>query len=145
VCAWVSRIPTALTRELRELAAAHNYVTVTARNLGPALAQAREALAPFRDELGSNPTDRDAPKPGLYYYRKMHDRAPGHDAMVRIAGHDHDKWQSARGRHGEKARKGIERLERGASVARLERCATCQASAARSIWRAVIELPKSRR
>lgn len=139
VCGWVSRIPTKVTRELRILTEGYNYLAVTSRGLEDALEEARERLAAFRDELGSAPPVHGEPTPGLNYYRKQAS-ARRHDVMVRIAGHGHDNWQGARGKHGEKAGKGIERLERGASVSKLERCATCQAGSARSVWRAMIEL-----
>jgi len=75
-------------------------------------------------------TDDDSPFDGeTRYYKKIHSK-PAHDVLVRVTDCGHSSWQNSAG--ADKARKGVERLEKRGDWKSMQHCGSCTGG---GLWR----------
>jgi hypothetical protein len=139
VMLWRPRLGTPrVVTALGPLLSGYNPILIDAWHLDDALSGARRGLEPISDQFYlPPPSRRPKPSPGIRHYKK-HFSTRQYDVMLPVGEHtQHDSWRRS---GGEKARKGIERLEEGARVVWVEQCATCHAKSGTGQWRALIEI-----
>lgn len=97
---------------------------------------AEYAIEALKSDEGNDPDEdqEESKKPStgeIRYYKKTHSK-PSYDVLVKISDCGHSSWQSAN--KGDKAKKGIERLEGSSDWKNLYHCGSCKGG---GVWKVV--------